>query len=56
MENSLLKQLLRMGTEEGWTVGPLQGGEPPLWNALSRESSVPLAGWVTATQTHKVFM
>jgi len=53
MEKSLLKQALRIGMDEGWTIRLLLGGEPPPWRARSRESSVPLEGWLTRNSTEK---
>lgn len=50
MEKSLLKQALKMGIDDGWTIRPLPGGDPPPWRALSRESSVPLEAWLTGSQ------
>lgn len=49
MEKSLLKQALSIGMEEGWTTRLPIGGELPPWRARSRESSVPLEGWFTAS-------
>lgn len=55
MEKSLLKQALRIGMDEGWTIRLLFGGEPPLWRALSRESSVPLEDWLTISTTENQY-